>query len=160
MKSLEGMLGQRLLVRGKVVSATPAGQALLGHIKRVRLLESDLVAQLPAAAGVDAADAPVRWQTLNVAVNADSLNSWFLPGLAAVLTAHRLLLDIMVDDQDYTHEALTNGDVVGCVTTLPTALRGCIAEPLGTMRYRCGAAPSLVAQWAKKKRLRVGAPVA
>ena len=151
-KSLEGSLGQRLLVRGKVVRATPAGQALLGHIKRVRLLESDLVAQLPGAPGAgDAnANAPLRWQTLNVAVNADSLTSWFLPGVADVLKAHHLLLDIMVDDQDYTHEALTNGDVVGCVTTLGKAMRGCIAEPLGTMRYRCVAAPSLLAQWSEK----------
>lgn len=149
-KSLETALGQRLLVRGKVVRATPAGQALLGHIKRVRLLESDLVAQLPGAAGDASTSAAARWQTLNVAVNADSLTSWFLPGVADVLTAHRLLLDIVVDDQDYTYEALTNGDVMGCVTTLGKAMRGCIAEPLGTMRYRCLAAPKLIAQWTEK----------
>ena len=149
-KSLEIALGQRLLVRGKVVRATPAGQALLGHIKRVRLLESDLVAQLPGAPSDASISAAARWQTLNVAVNADSLTSWFLPGVADVLTAHRLLLDIVVDDQDYTHEALTNGDVMGCVTTLGKAMRGCIAEPLGTMRYRCVAAPKLIAQWLEK----------
>ena len=85
-----------------------------------------------------------------MAVNADSLSSWFLPGVASVLSAHRLLLDIVVDDQDYTHEALTNGDVMGCVTTLGKAMRGCIAEPLGTMRYRCVAAPKLIAQWLEK----------
>ena len=149
-KSLETALGQRLLVRGKVVRATPAGQALLGHIKRVRLLESDLVAQLPGAPSDASISAAARWQTLNVAVNADSLTSWFLPGVADVLTAHRLLLDIVVDDQDYTYEALTNGDVMGCVTTLGKAMRGCIAEPLGTMRYRCLAAPKLIAQWTEK----------
>ena len=149
-KSLETALGQRLLVRGKVVRATPAGQALLGHIKRVRLLESDLVAQLPGAAGDASTSAAAHWQTLNVAVNADSLTSWFLPGVSSVLCAHRLLLDIVVDDQDYTHEALTNGDVMGCVTTLGKAMRGCIAEPLGTMRYRCLAAPKLIAQWLEK----------
>ena len=148
-KSLETSLGQRLLVRGKHVRATPAGQALLGHIKRVRLLESDLTAQLPGTVGKGPSTA---WQTLNVAVNADSLTSWFLPGVAPALTAHRLLLDIMVDDQDHTHEALTNGDVMGCVTTLGTAMRGCIAEPLGTMRYRCVAAPSLLALFKNKSK--------
>ena len=50
-------------------------------------------------------------------------------------------LDVTVDDQDHTLEWLKNGDVIGCVTTLATALRGCVAEPLGTMRYRCVAAP-------------------
>ena len=141
-KSLETTLGQRLLVRGKSVRATPAGQALLGHIKRVQLFESDLVAQLPGGRGAT----PQHWQTLSVAVNADSLTSWFLPGVAPAVQAHGLLLDIMVDDQDHTHEALTRGDVMGCVTTLSSDMRGCVAEPLGTMRYRCVAAPSLLAR--------------
>jgi LysR family transcriptional regulator, chromosome initiation inhibitor len=45
-KSLEDQLGQRLLVRGKRVRATPAGQALLGHVKQVRMMEADLLAGL------------------------------------------------------------------------------------------------------------------
>ena len=141
-KSLEAGLGQRLLVRGKQVRATPAGQALLGHVKQLRLMEADLMAGLPGA-GTDSA----RLQTLSVAVNADSLASWFLPGVAPALQQHRLLLDVVVDDQDHTHDALKSGDVTGCVTTLAQPMRGCVAEPLGTMRYRCVAAPALVAEW-------------
>ena len=144
-KSLESALGQRLLVRGKQVRATPAGQALLGHVKQVRLMESDLLATLPGAAADSAASAR---QTLSVAVNADSLISWFLKGVAPALQQHRLLLDIVIDDQDHTHDALKNGDVVGCVTTLAQAMRGCVAEPLGIMRYRCMASRELKAQWA------------
>lgn len=141
-KSLEAALGQRLLVRGKQVRATPAGQALLGHVKQLRLMEADLMAGLPGA-GADTA----RMQTLSVAVNADSLTSWFLPGVAPAVQQHRLLLDVVVDDQDHTHDALKSGDVVGCVTTLAQPMRGCVAEPLGIMRYRCVAAPALVAEW-------------
>ena len=37
-KALENTLGQRLLVRGKQVRATPAGQSLLAHVKQVRML--------------------------------------------------------------------------------------------------------------------------
>jgi len=40
-KSLEATLGQRLLVRGKTVRATPAGQALLAHAKQVQLMEAE-----------------------------------------------------------------------------------------------------------------------
>lgn len=144
-KSLEAALGQRLLVRGKQVRATPAGQALLGHVKQVRLMEADLMAGLPGA-GADTA----RLQTLSVAVNADSLTSWFLPGVAPALQQHGLLLDVVVDDQDHTHDALKSGDVIGCVTTLAQAMRGCVAEPLGTMRYRCVAAPALVTEWSNQ----------
>ncbi|MEP6966082.1 MAG: HTH-type transcriptional regulator ArgP [Polaromonas sp.] len=147
-KSLEAALGQRLLVRGKQLRATPAGQALLGHVRQLRLMEADLLAGLPGGAGNDGSmGKAARMQSLNVAVNADSLSGWFLPGVAAAVQQHHLLLDIVVDDQDHTHDALKSGDVTGCVTTLAQAMRGCVAEPLGLMRYRCMAAPALIAQW-------------
>ncbi|WP_341908541.1 HTH-type transcriptional regulator ArgP [Polaromonas sp. YR568] len=144
-KSLEEALGQRLLVRGKQVRATPAGQALLAHARQLRLMEADLLASLPGRSGSTAGTE--RWQTVSVAVNADSLASWFLPGVAPALQQHGLLLEVLVDDQDHTHDALKNGDVTGCVTTLATAMRGCVAEPLGIMRYRCMAAPALLEAW-------------
>jgi LysR family transcriptional regulator (chromosome initiation inhibitor) len=139
-KALETQLGQRLLVRGKRVRATASGQALLAHVKQVRLMEADLLAGLPG--GVDKSGAQ-RWQSLSVAINADSAASWFLPGVAAQLKRHRLLLDIVFDDQDHTHDLLKSGDVTGCVTTLAAPMRGCVSEPLGLMRYRCMAAPEL-----------------
>ena len=64
--------------------------------------------------------------------------------MAALLKRHRLLLDIVIDDQDHTHDALKGGDVTGCVTTLAQPMRGCVAEPLGTMRYRCVATAEIV----------------
>jgi LysR family transcriptional regulator (chromosome initiation inhibitor) len=138
-KSLEGTLGQRLLVRGKVVRATAAGQALLAHVKQVQLMEADLLSQ-----GASRGGAAAQWQRLSVAVNADSLSSWLLPGVASALARHHLLLDVVIDDQEHTHEALKSGDVVACVSTHPTPMRGCVAEPLGVMRYRCVGAPALV----------------
>ena len=139
-KSLEDTLGQRLLVRGKQVRATPAGQASLGHVKQVRLMEADVLAGMQG--GVQGEG--VHWQSLSVAINADSVASWFLPGVAPLLRRHRLLLEIVIDDQDHTHDALKSGDVMGCVTTLASAMRGCVAEPLGVMRYLCVGAPDLV----------------
>lgn len=140
-KSLEQALGQRLLVRGKTVRATAAGQALLTHVRQVRLMEADLLKGLNHGGG----EGPNPWQTLSVAINADSMASWFLPGVAPLLAAQRLLLDIVLDDQDHTHDALKSGDVLGCVTTLAQAMRGCVAEPLGVMRYRCVGSEALVA---------------
>ena len=139
-KSLEAQLGQRLLVRGKSVRATAAGQALLTHVKQVRSMEADLLA------GLQGQGTQRRWQSLGVAINADSVAGWFLPGVAPLLKRHKLVLDILIDDQDHTHAALKSGDVMGCVTTLEQAMRGCVAEPLGVMRYRCVAAPEVVAR--------------
>jgi LysR family transcriptional regulator (chromosome initiation inhibitor) len=141
-KGLEDQLGQRLLVRGKTVRTTSAGQALLAHVKQVRMMEADVLSGLQG--GRIANGQRPAWQTLAVAVNADSLASWFLPGLAPTLQRHRLLLDILIEDQDHTHGALKSGEVMGCVTTLAEPMRGCVAEPLGVMRYRCLAAPAVV----------------
>ncbi len=139
-KSLEEQLGQRLLVRGKRVRATAAGQALMAHAKQVRLMEADLLEGLMAGG----ARAGAGWQSLSVAINADSVAGWFLPGVVDLLKTQRLLLEILIDDQDHTHDALRSGEVVGCVTTLAEPMRGCVAEPLGVMRYRCVAAPAVV----------------
>jgi len=109
-------------------------------VKQVRLMEADLLKGLPGGVGIRGAE---RWQSLSVAINADSAASWFLPGVAAQLKKHRLLLDIVFDDQDHTHDLLKSGDVTGCVTTLARSMRGCVAEPLGVMRYRCMAAPEV-----------------
>lgn len=141
-KALETELGQRLLTRGKHQRPTSAGQALLAHARQVRWMEADLLAQLKGSTHQD----KQRWQTLSVAVNADSLASWFLPGVADTTRSHRLLLDILIDDQDHTHAALQQGDVVACVSTASAPMRGCQADPLGIMRYVPVAAEGVVAR--------------
>lgn len=141
-KALEATMGKRLLVRGKTVRATPAGQMLLAHIKQLRLMEADLLGGFQGAGATGA----TPWQRLNVAVNADSLASWFLPGVAGLLARHHLLLDVLIDDQDHTHESLKNGDVMGCVSTQKDAMHGCLAEPLGVVRYQGVAAPAVAAR--------------
>ena len=144
-KSLEATLGMRLLVRGKQVRTTPAGQALLTHIKQVQLMEADVIAGL-APPAQSTAGGPA-WQSLPVAINADSVASWFLPGVAPLLRKHHLLLDVMIDDQDHTLDALKSGEVVGCVSTLAQPMRGCEALPLGIMRYRGVATEALAQAW-------------
>ena len=145
-KTLETQLGQRLLIRSKTAQATRAGQVLLAHISRTRLLEADLAERLSSPSDES------QWLALPVAVNADSLASWFLPGVQATLQTHRLLLHSVVDDQEHTLQWLQNGDVLGCVTDLAKALRGCAAQPLGTMRYHCLGAPAIALQLKALKR--------
>jgi len=141
LKALEESLGQRLLVRGKQVRATAAGQSLLAHAKRVQLMEADLLNSISGSA--PGPQRRAHWHSLSVAVNADSVASWFLPGVAPLLQQQRLLLDIWIDDQDHTHDALHSGEVLGCVSTVAQAMPGCRAEPLGSMRYRCVATPEV-----------------
>jgi LysR family transcriptional regulator (chromosome initiation inhibitor) len=71
---------------------------------------------------------------ISIAINADSIATWALPALGP-LVSEGLPLEIITDDQDFTHEWLREGQVLGCVTTLKQALRGCKVLPLGAMQY-------------------------
>ncbi|AVT11556.1 LysR family transcriptional regulator ArgP [Paracidovorax avenae] len=140
-RALETRLGQPLLVRGRPCRATRAGRQLLQHLQRARAMERELLADL-AGDGGDAA-----FSTVALAVNADSLATWLLPSLAPALQRERIALELMVDDQEHTHALLEAGLVHACVSVQPEAMRGCVAEPLGTMRYRLVASPAFAAQW-------------
>jgi LysR family transcriptional regulator, chromosome initiation inhibitor len=142
--ALEDALGKKLLVRGKTTRATVAGKALLTHIQQASSLENEFLSSFDPSSK--------KPQALRVAVNADSLASWFLPAVLTTLQKRQILIQTVVDDQDHTHEWLRNGEVIGCVSTLAEPLNGCVAEPLGKMRYRCLGSPTLARVIKRDKR--------
>ena len=89
-------------------------------------------------------DEPVR---VPIAVNADSLATWFLPALAAVAGEHPVTFDLHREDEEYTTTLLESGQVMGAVTSRKTAVSGCLVRPLRTTRYRAVADPAYVARW-------------
>lgn len=139
LKLLEERVGQVLVVRSSPTRATPAGRALARHAEQVGLLEHALLADLPALAhGVQGR------VTLPVAVNADSLASWFITAAAEATANAPLLLDVSLDDQDHTAEWLKSGEVVAAVTALADAVPGCRSVPLGRLRYCATASPAFM----------------
>lgn len=138
-KLIEERLGQPLVVRGSPCRATAAGAALARHFEALQLLEAELAGVLPA---LDAASAP----TLALAVNADSLATWFMPALARLGTERGWLFDLRLEDQDHTAEQLARGEVLAAVTALGTAQRGCRSRALGALRYRATASAAFVAR--------------
>ncbi|MCU8037924.1 LysR family transcriptional regulator ArgP [Shewanella sp. SM69] len=139
-RQLEEKVGQSLLIRSNPVVATPTGKRLLRHYSQVQLLESELRAEMDA-------DDPNHPTTVRIAVNADSLATWFLPALAGMFSRHAWLLELIVDDESYTHHLLKNGEAVGCVTTTEVPMAGCSSEFLGTMEYWCVATPEFAARY-------------
>src|SRR5574343_361292 len=125
-KLLEQRLGQVLVIRDSPCRATPAGLQLCRHAEQVALLERELLASLPPQAGQGGL------RSLRLAVNADSLSTWFMPGAEALAAGH-WLLDLSLDDQDHTAERLREGDVLAAVTALADPLPGCRSLPLGCM---------------------------
>ncbi len=145
-RQLEEALGGPALTRTQPPAPTNPGRLLLRHARRVGLLESELARGLGLGA-FTAGGASENWRTVALAVNADSLATWFVGAVLPVLTRGGLALDLRVDDQERTHEMLRAGEVAGCVSTRPTAMQGCRMTPLGRMRYFCACSPAFAARW-------------
>jgi len=133
LRALEAQVGTVLIVRSRPLKPTPAGQLMLKHAKMMRLLRADLEKDLRelAPSGTGGGREEDR---ISVAINADSIATWALPALSP-LAQSGLPIEIIADDQEFTHEWLREGQVLGCVTSLGQVLRGCKMEPLGTMDY-------------------------
>ena len=84
---------------------------------------------------------------LPVAVNADSLATWFRGTVAEVAGWPDVALRLHVEDQAFSAGLLRGGDVLAAVTSEPAAVQGCSVERLGTLRYVPAAAPSFVERW-------------
>lgn len=138
-RALEQAVGSALLLRVVPPRPTSAGISLLRHVRQLRLMEAQFERQL----------APVHdgSVTLSVAVNADSLATWFPAAMRDIWQREELLLDLLVDDQAHTHDRLRRGQVSGCVTSLADPIAGCDAKPLGVLRYVCVATPAFAARW-------------
>ena len=130
-KGLEERMGEVLIHRGPPARGTPTGLRLMQHLDQVRLLEQAL------GAGPGAAPA-----TLRIAVNADSLATWFPPVMAAL----DVIYDLVVDDQDHARDWLRKAEVSAAISSDPDPVPGCDAYPLGHMRYHALATPGFIAR--------------
>jgi len=145
-KLLEERVGSVLVKRGQPCVATASGAFLCRHTERVRLLEAQLSDDMPGMAGSVLGQS---WPTLRVAVNDDSVGTWFVDAVAPFCSQRRMLLDLVIDDQDYTAQRIRDGSVQGAVTTQAEPVQGCRSVRLGRMRYLAVCSPSFFARYFK-----------
>ena len=143
-KQLEERLGGVLIVRGQPCTATEMGRLICRHVEQVGMLEHELRGSLPKLAPAIATEGQV---TLRVAINADSLGTWFIAAMADFLETDGALLDIAIDDQEHTQEWLRAGDVLAAVTADSRAVQGCNSIPLGKLKYCAVASPEYVRRY-------------
>lgn len=134
--ALEDRIGAVLVVRGRPCTPTPAGRRLARHVEEVGLLERALAEDLGR---------PRDAARIRIAVNADSLATWFLPALRGA--GEGLLFDIVVDDQDHSAEWLRLGEVIAAVTAQSAPVQGCDHLALGRLRYLATASPDFAERW-------------
>lgn len=133
-RALEQAAGRVLVRRTTPASVTAPGEPLLRLARQLRLLAAEAASSLGDPDVVE----------LAVAVNADSLATWFRPVLDAVAGRPGTALRLHVEDQAYSHDLLRRGDVLAAITSEPRPVQGCVVEPLGSLRYTPAAAPAFV----------------
>lgn len=136
-RALEAAAGQVLVSRGTPCRPTASGEWLVRLGRQTRFLHDEASQALTADRAVD----------LPVAVNADSLATWFRDVLAGAAGWAATAIRLHVEDQAYSQELLRSGDVLAAVTSSSAAVQGCTAEPLGALRYLPVAAPALAQRW-------------
>jgi LysR family transcriptional regulator (chromosome initiation inhibitor) len=138
-KGLEERLGAVLITRGTPCRPTEIGAKLCAHVEQVRLLESEIVDDLPRLAGREPGPSTVR-----VAVNADSVGTWFPTAAARFAAGTGAMLDLVLEDEAHTAQRLRTGEVLAAVTADPAAVVGCRTYPLGVIEYVAVASPDFV----------------
>lgn len=137
-KALERATGHVVVRRARPCEPTSPGRALLRLAREWAVLEAEAAGVL---GGADP-DTPVR---LAIAVNADSLSTWFPPVLADL--APHVLVEVHREDQDHSSALLREGAVMGAVTTDRAPVQGCRVHHLGDMRYVAVASPHYLGRW-------------
>lgn len=141
-RGLEERLGAILIVRGQPCEPTELGRILCAHLDRVRLLEHDLAPSLGRAASD--ADPPM---TVTIAVNSDSLSTWFPAAIASFDPGPHVTLALTLDDEARTADRLRANEVLAAVTDDPEPVQGCKTISLGALRYVACASPAFVARY-------------
>ena len=145
-KALEQQVGRVLVLRTRPCRPTPDGEVLVRLAGQVELLGRDALGQLvPAPGGARGARSSAPARRLPVAVNDDSMSTWF-PAAVADLPPD-VLLDLRREDQELSADLLRDGTVMAAVTADPRAVQGCRVRRLGAMRYLAVAAPDQRDRW-------------
>lgn len=138
-RSLESQVGQVLVTRASPCTATEVGQVLVRLGRMQALLEHEAMAEISGGQRTVA--------DLHLAVNADSLATWFADVLRMASAWPDMSLRLTVADQERTGPMLRSGRVMAAVTADQRPVQGCASEQLGVMRYVAVAKPELVARW-------------
>jgi LysR family transcriptional regulator (chromosome initiation inhibitor) len=137
-KLLEARVGQPVLVRATPPAPTEVGTRLLNHVQQVRLLERDLQRQVPA---LEEGGMPER---LRIALNADSLATWWAAAVGGFCAEQQVLMELVVEDQEVGLKRMRAGEVAACVCGAERPVAGARSLPLGAMRYRALASPAFI----------------
>ncbi|MBC98031.1 MAG: hypothetical protein CME63_09795 [Halobacteriovoraceae bacterium] len=122
-QNFESYIGKKLLIRTIPYRATKEGSQYLNLLRKVISLESSII------------NSDVSASVVRLAVNRDSLDTYFLKVLRLMKYSDRLNLQIIADDQGQTLRYLKNGQVDMCISSQEKKLSQHSVTYLGDMSY-------------------------
>lgn len=146
-KNLENHHGQPLLIRSLPYKATNLGEQLIGHFKKVCLLEEHLKKQL---------NPETTTPRISIALNRDSLETWFLNLVEKELFFKDFIIEIISDDQELTYDYFKKGLVSACASTSNQKCAHSHVTFLGNMDYSLVAAPNFYRKHFSNQKLTKG----
>lgn len=136
-KALESHVGRVLVRRGRPATPTPSGTTVLRLARQLEVLVAEAAGELePDGAG---------HVVIPLVVNADSLATWVLPGLATL--PEGIHVQVVREDEHHSTALLREGTVMAAVTAVREPVQGCVSVPLGAMTYRPLCSPAFARRW-------------
>ncbi len=143
-KLLEERIGAVTLNRQTPVSTTELGAILCRHAEKVIMLEDDVLQQNQQQIGAS----NNAYRHIKIAVNDDSLSSWFMGILRAnALRDNPYLLEVSIADQDYSIDQMKSGSALAAISIDKEPVQGFESIYLGTHVYRASASPAFMKRY-------------
>ena len=148
-KAMEQIAGKVLLRRSNPVTPTDAGQSVLRIARQSEFLQQEMERELMGAGG---------FQSVSVAVNADSLATWFLDAVGTLSREDSIFCDLRREGEFHSSAMLRSGEVMAVITSKPEKIPGCSVETRrGTLLVCChprlrAAVPTRLAQGHESRR--------
>lgn len=137
-KAMEQLAGRVLLKRTNPVAPTESGQSVLRIARQSEFLHAEMERELGGSE---------EGQSVAVAVNADSLATWFLSAVAELAARDRIFCDVRREAEYHSSALLRSGEVMAALTSSPEPIAGCSVEKLGDIRYRVVASRDYLARY-------------
>ena len=137
-KAMEQIAGKVLLKRTNPVTPTDAGHSVLRIARQSEFLQQEMERELMGTGG---------FQSVSVAVNADSLATWFLDAVGTLSREDGIFCDLRREGEFHSSAMLRSGEVMAVITSQPEKIPGCSVEVLGVARYWCVATPEFVQRY-------------
>lgn len=132
LKTLQNYYGDPLISRGTPYLPTALGEVLITHYKKVHMLEDSLHSVI--------GNREIS-NKFSIAMNRDSLETWFLPILMKENFLASAQIEIMTCDQEYTLDFLKNGMASICFSPRKDPIANCKSEWIGYMDYVFACSP-------------------